>query len=140
MLFGELCWNLCQIYLRYIKRSGGTTEPDHRCVQVDSRFHTPDQFVRHCLDPGLKEEYLWHLLIPTNLFLTMTIYFFIFRAFNQLIMYNKCLILAEHHTFALYISLYMFTLISLGFIYWICSFTYHTWFAVCPFNISLKLY
>lgn len=86
MLFGELCWNLCQIYLRYIKRSGGTTEPDHRCVQVDSRFYTPDQFVRHSLDPGLKEEYQWHLLIPTNLFLTMTIFFLIFRASNQLIM------------------------------------------------------
>lgn len=67
------------------QRSGGTTEPDHRCVQVDSWFYTLDQFVRHSLDPGIKEEYQWHLLIPTNLFLTMTI-FFIFRAFNQLIM------------------------------------------------------
>lgn len=81
MLFGELCWNLCQIYLRYIKRSGGTTEPDHRCVQVDSRFYTPDQFVRHSLDPGIKEEFQWHLLIPTNLFLTMT-NFFLFLEHN----------------------------------------------------------
>lgn len=85
MLFGELCWNLCQIYLRYIKRSGGTTEPDHRCVQVDSWFYTPDQFVRHSLDPGIKEEYQWHLLIQKLVFNNDS-FFFIFRAFNQLIM------------------------------------------------------